>query len=47
MRWRPPRNLDLGLGVQLNFARSDHQASHKIWGTTLDETGRFQPIDLE
>ena len=41
------RNLDLGLGVQLNFARSDHQASHKIWGTALDETGRFQPIDLE
>jgi ABC-type branched-subunit amino acid transport system substrate-binding protein len=40
-------NLDLGLGVQLSFARSDHQASHKIWGTALDESGRFQPIDLE
>jgi branched-chain amino acid transport system substrate-binding protein len=41
------RNLDLGLGVPLSFARADHQASHKIWGTALDETGRFQPIDLE
>ena len=41
------RNLDLGLGVPLNFGRSDHQASHKIWGTALDETGRFQPVDLE
>ena len=41
------RNLDLGLGVQLSFARSDHQASHKIWGTALDESGRFQPVDLE
>jgi branched-chain amino acid transport system substrate-binding protein len=41
------RNLDLGLGVSLSFARSDHQASHKIWGTALDETGRFQPVDLE
>ena len=41
------RNLDLGLGVPLSFARSDHQASHKIWGTALDETGRFQPVDLE
>jgi branched-chain amino acid transport system substrate-binding protein len=41
------RNLDLGLGVQLSFGRSDHQASHKIWGTALDETGRFQPVDLE
>jgi branched-chain amino acid transport system substrate-binding protein len=41
------RNLDLGLGVPLSFSRSDHQASHKIWGTALDETGRFQPMDLE
>jgi len=41
------RNLDLGLGISLSFGRSDHQASHKIWGTALDETGRFQPVDLE
>jgi ABC-type branched-subunit amino acid transport system substrate-binding protein len=41
------RNLDLGLGVPLSFGRSDHQASHKIWGTALDEAGRFQPVDLE
>jgi branched-chain amino acid transport system substrate-binding protein len=41
------RNLDLGLGTQLSFGRSEHQASHKIWGTALDESGRFQPLDLE
>jgi ABC-type branched-subunit amino acid transport system substrate-binding protein len=41
------RNLDLGLGTQLSFGRSEHQASHKIWGTALDESGRYQPIDLE
>ena len=41
------RNLDLGLGTQLSFGRSEHQASHKIWGTALDETGRYQPIELE
>ncbi len=41
------RNLDLGLGTQLGFGRSEHQASHKIWGTALDETGRFQPLELE
>jgi branched-chain amino acid transport system substrate-binding protein len=41
------RNLDLGLGVPLSFGRSDHQASHKIWGTALDEAGRFQPVELE
>jgi branched-chain amino acid transport system substrate-binding protein len=41
------RNLDLGLGVPLNFGRSDHQASHKIWGTALNEAGNFQAVDLE
>jgi ABC-type branched-subunit amino acid transport system substrate-binding protein len=41
------RNLDLGLGSTLNFGRSEHQASHKIWGTALDENGKFQPIELE
>jgi branched-chain amino acid transport system substrate-binding protein len=41
------RNLDLGLGTPLSFGRAEHQASHKIWGTALDESGRFQPIELE
>jgi branched-chain amino acid transport system substrate-binding protein len=41
------RNLDLGLGTQLNFGRAEHQASHKIWGTALDESGKFAPIELE
>ncbi len=41
------RNLDLGLGTSLNFGRSEHQASHKIWGTALDESGKYQPIELE
>ncbi len=41
------RNLDLGLGVPLNFGRSEHTASRKIWGTALDEGGRFQAVELE
>ncbi len=41
------RDIDLGLGTSLNFGRSEHQASHKIWGTALDETGKYQPIGLE
>jgi len=41
------RNLDLGLGTALNFGRAEHQASHKIWGTAIDESGRYQPIELE
>jgi ABC-type branched-subunit amino acid transport system substrate-binding protein len=41
------RDLDLGLGVSLGFGRAEHQASHKIWGTALDENGKFQAIELE
>lgn len=41
------RNIDLGLGTPLNFGRAEHQASHKIWGTAIDENGRYQPIELE
>ena len=41
------RDLDLGLGVPLGFGRAEHQASHKIWGTTLDDNGQYQPIELE
>ena len=39
--------LDLGLGVPLSFGLSQHQASHKVWGTVLDGTGNFQNLDLE
>jgi ABC-type branched-subunit amino acid transport system substrate-binding protein len=41
------QNLDLGLGTVLSFGRAEHQASHKIWGTALDENGKYQAIELE
>jgi len=41
------RNLDLGLGTPIGFSRGEHQASHKVWGTALDETGKYQAIELE
>ena len=41
------RNIDLGLGTQLNFGRAEHQASHKIWGTAIDDNGKYQPLELE
>ena len=41
------RNLDLGLGAPVGYSRSDHQALHKVWGTELDQTGKYQAIDLE
>jgi len=39
--------LDLGLGVPLSFGLSEHQASHKVWGTVLDGNGTFQQLELE
>jgi branched-chain amino acid transport system substrate-binding protein len=41
------RDYDIGLGVPVNFSRTEHQALHKVWGTQLDANGRYQPIDLQ
>ena len=41
------RNLDLGLGTPLTFGKGEHQASHKIWGTALDDNGKAQALELE
>jgi branched-chain amino acid transport system substrate-binding protein len=41
------RNLDLGLGAPLNYSRAEHQASHKVWGTVIDENGRYRSLELE
>jgi ABC-type branched-subunit amino acid transport system substrate-binding protein len=40
-------DFDLGLGAPVTFSPNDHQGSHKVSGTQLDETGHYQPIDLE
>ena len=40
-------DFDLGLGAPLTFSSNEHQGSHKVSGTQLDETGHYQPIDLE
>jgi len=41
------RGLDLGTGSSLSFGMSEHQASHKVWGTMLDEKGVFQTFQLD
>lgn len=41
------RGLDLGIGVQLSYGPSEHQASHKVWGTILDGSGTYKTLDLE
>jgi hypothetical protein len=38
---------DPGTGSALGFSPSQHQASHKVWGTMLDEQGAFRSIDME
>jgi ABC-type branched-subunit amino acid transport system substrate-binding protein len=41
------RDFDMGLGTPVTFGRTEHQAVHKVWGTQLDATGRYQAIDLQ
>jgi hypothetical protein len=41
------RNFDIGLGVPVNFSRTEHQALHKVWGTQLDANGKYQPLELQ
>jgi len=41
------RGVDLGVGAAMSFGMSEHQASHKVWGTVLDAAGNFQPVDLD
>ncbi|WP_267424354.1 ABC transporter substrate-binding protein [Methylobacterium sp. GC_Met_2] len=40
-------SFDLGLGTPLKFDQSEHQASHMIWGTQLDENGKFVVVGLQ
>jgi len=41
------RGVDLGLGTELSFGRTEHQASHKVWGSTIDQQGQYVPLDLQ
>ncbi len=41
------RDLDIGLGTPVSFGRSEHQGVHKVWGTQIDENGRYQTLDLQ
>ena len=36
--------FDLGLGTKLSFGPSDHQASDRVWGTELDQTGQAKTL---
>jgi serine/threonine protein kinase/ABC-type branched-subunit amino acid transport system substrate-binding protein len=39
--------LDLGFGTRIGFSLSEHQGSHKVWGTRLDRECHYQAVDLD
>ena len=41
------RNLELVWGHRSVSDNPRHQGVHKVWGTQIDENGRYQPIDLQ
>lgn len=41
------RGLELGLGTLIGFSVVEHQGSHKVWGTRINEAGKFEPIELQ
>jgi branched-chain amino acid transport system substrate-binding protein len=41
------KGVDLGVGATMTFGMSEHQASHKVWGTMLDGNGNFQTLEMD
>jgi len=41
------RGLDLGIGTTISYGPSEHQGSHKVWGTILDGKAVYKTLDLE
>jgi branched-chain amino acid transport system substrate-binding protein len=39
--------FDLGIAAPINFEPSEHQGSHKMWGTVLDRNGQYRSFDME
>ena len=39
--------LDLGFGTKIAYSLSEHQGSHKVWGTKLDESCTYKVVDLD
>jgi len=40
------KDFQLGIGVPITFNRDEHQASHKVWGTVI-ENGKFTDLELD
>lgn len=39
--------LDIGIGTAVAFSKSEHQGSHKVWGSVLGPGGVWRAVDLE
>src|SRR5262249_41614414 len=38
--------LDLGIGTTITYGPSEHQGSHKVWGTIL-KAGKYENLELD
>ncbi len=41
------RDHDIGLGVPIRYGPSEHQASHKVWGSILDGGANYRILELQ
>jgi len=41
------KDYDVGIGSVMSFGLSEHQASHKVWGTVMDAQGQFRTLDMD
>jgi branched-chain amino acid transport system substrate-binding protein len=41
------RDYDVGIGTVMGFGPSEHQASHKVWGTMMDAQGQFRTLEMD
>jgi branched-chain amino acid transport system substrate-binding protein len=41
------RDLEVGLASPISFSIADHQGSHKVWGTQISDSGKFEALDLQ
>jgi hypothetical protein len=35
------KDLDIGIGTELNYSASNHQACNTVWGSLIDDDGSF------
>lgn len=40
------QDFDLGIGTPISFSLSNHQGSHRVWGTKIDKEGNFILVEL-